>query len=135
MGFVIECTIAPVRPFSDPDDEKAGNVSPPDLESLRSPGDFRRVLSRGRRYHSGGIVLVRSLGRPGHPRLGLVVAKSSGSAVTRNRIKRRLRHACRMLPLEGGTDYVIIASRQVATVPHHELVGWLQSAFAKGDDA
>ena len=134
MVFVIGCTTGLVVPSSNRDGKKAGNVSPPDLESLRSRDEFRRVLSQGRRYRSGGIVVVRSLGRPGRPRVGLIVGKSSGGAVTRNRIKRRLRHVYRNLPLKPGTDYVIIGSRQVATVSHRELVGWLQRAVTEVDD-
>ncbi len=124
----------PGEPSSSRDGKKVGNVSQLDLKSLRFPGDFRRVLNEGRRYRSGSIVIVRSLGRTGQPRLGLVVARSAGGAVTRNRIKRRLRHACRTLPFEPGMDYVIIASRQVASMPYQELVGWLERAVTRVGD-
>jgi ribonuclease P protein component len=135
MVSVIACMIAPGGPSSSRAGKKVGNVSPPDLESLRSPGDFRKALAEGRRYRCESIVLVRSLGRDGSPRLGLVVAKSAGSAVIRNRIKRRLRHACRRLRFEPGTDYVIIASRPVAHVPYPKLVGWIERALRGVGDA
>jgi ribonuclease P protein component len=45
--------------------------------------------------------------------------------VTRNRIKRRLRHAADALQLEPGTDYVIIASGQIAEVEYTQVEGWL----------
>ena len=86
---------------------KAGSVSLPDIASLRSPRDFRRVLKEGTRRRSGGVVMVQCPGQPGPPRLGLVVSKGVGNTVTRNRIKRRLRHSRRDLPLKPGTDYVI----------------------------
>jgi len=73
--------------------------------------------------------MVRSPGRPGPPRLGLVVSKGSGNAVTRNRIKRRLRHAADALQLEPGTDYVIIASGQIAEVEYTQVEGWLNYAL------
>ena len=71
-------------------------------------------------------------GSPGpvrHPRLGLIVSKQCGNAVTRNRIKRRLRHAAKDLQLQPGTDYVIIASGQVADAPFSELKAWLHRAL------
>jgi len=91
------------------------------------------VLDEGTRHRSGGLVLVTAHGSDGPPRLGLVVSRSSGNAVTRNRIKRRLRHAARDLKLQPGNDYVIIASRQVAEVGYSQLVGWLRRALAEAE--
>ena len=128
MDSVIGCMTGPAAPFSSRVAKKAGSVSPPDLESLRSPRDFRRVLNEGKRYRAGGVV-VASSEHPGPARYGLVVSKSSGNAVTRNRIKRRLRHCIRSLQLNPGHDYVIIASQQVADVPFTRLQGWLERAM------
>ncbi|MEE9178521.1 MAG: ribonuclease P protein component [Acidimicrobiia bacterium] len=86
-------------------------------------------MSKGNRSRSGGIVLVGSPGQPGPPRLGLVVSKGSGNAVTRNRIKRRLRHAARELPLQPGMDYIIIASGQVSEVGYTQVQTWLDRAL------
>ncbi|MEA1902795.1 MAG: ribonuclease P protein component [Actinomycetota bacterium] len=101
----------------------------PDLESLRNSKDFRRVLREGNRRRKGGIVVVRSPGRPGTPRLGLIVSRGSGNAVTRNRTKRRLRHAVGQLQLQPGMDYVIIASGQVAEAEFAQIKGWLARAI------
>lgn len=49
--------------------------------------------------------------------------------MTRNRIKRRLRHAARELQLQPGMDYIIIANRQVAEVSFARIQGWLSRAF------
>lgn len=73
--------------------------------------------------------MVGSPGPAGNPRLGLIVSKQCGNAVTRNRIKRRLRHAANDLQLQPGTDYVIIASGQVADAPFTKLQGWLVRAL------
>lgn len=72
--------------------------------------------------------MVGSPGPAGPPRLGLLVSKSCGTAVTRNRIKRRLRSAADRTELQSGTDYVIIATRQVAEAPYDQLRGWLARA-------
>lgn len=73
--------------------------------------------------------MVSSPGRPGPPRLGLLVSKSCGNAVTRNRIKRRLRSAAGQVELQPGTDYVIIASKQVAEASFDQIRSWLERAL------
>jgi len=78
--------------------------------------------------------MVKCSGSPGVPRVGLVVSNSTGNAVTRNRIKRRLRHSLRAVQLKPGTDYVIIGTSQVADAPQPRLMGWLERAL-EGEDA
>ena len=53
------------------------------------------------------------------PRVGFVVSKAVGNAVTRNRVKRRLRHLCRPLvdELADGTVVVVRAMPAAATEP------------------
>ncbi|WCC79979.1 ribonuclease P protein component [Cutibacterium equinum] len=53
------------------------------------------------------------------PRVGFVVSKAVGNAVTRNRVKRRLRHLCRPLvdELDDGTVVVVRALPPAATQP------------------
>jgi ribonuclease P protein component len=97
-------------------------------ESLRNSRDFRRVLSDGTRRRQGGIAVSAAGGREGPPRVGLVVSKSCGTAVKRNRIKRRLRAAAGAVELQPGIDYVIIANPQVADAPFDRLTGWLSRA-------
>lgn len=104
-------------------------------ESLRNSGDFRRVLTEGARHREGGIVMVSSPGPNGPPRLGLVVSRRCGSAVRRNRIKRRLRSAADRVELQPGIDYVIIATSQVAEVPYDRLTSWLDRALRGSSDA
>ena len=73
--------------------------------------------------------MVSSPGPTGPPRLGLLVSKGCGTAVTRNRIKRRLRSAARELELQPGTDYVIIATKQVDEAPFSRIGDWLCRAL------
>lgn len=77
--------------------------------------------------------MVRSPGRPGAPRVGLVVSRDVGEAVRRNRIKRRLRHAVRAVQLESDMDYVIIASDLVADAPFPQVMQWLERAVSERD--
>lgn len=77
----------------------------------------------------GGLTIV-SLAASGEPgvRIGLVAGRRLGSAVIRNRIKRRVRHACRNVEFTPGWDHVVIPTPDVARVPFHTLVGWIQRA-------
>jgi ribonuclease P protein component len=117
-------------------DQVVDRQAPPTLakrnlshQSLRSSRDFRRVLSDGKRRRKGGIVVVSSPGQAGTPRLGLLVSKRCGTAVTRNRIKRRLRSAAQDLEFQPGTDYVIIATEQVDQAPFSKIRDWLGRAL------
>ena len=91
------------------------------------------MLKEGTRRRSGGVLMVKGSGQPGVSRVGLVVSRSAGNAVTRNRIKRRLRHSLRGVELKPGSDYVFIGSSQVADAPHPQLMGWLERALETPD--
>ena len=64
---------------------------------------------------------------PGSPRVGFVAGKHIGTAVQRNRAKRRLREAIARVPLSSDTDYVVIASKDVLTVDFVALIRWLSA--------
>ena len=113
------------------------DVTLPDegFETLRNARSFRRVLRDGARSNHGGIVVVGAPGPSSHARLGLVVSRRCGNAVTRNRIKRRLRHAAGALRLQPGNDYVIIASSRVAEATYPEIVDWIRLGVEELEDA
>lgn len=69
------------------------------------------------------------VGRPG-PRVGFVVSGALGNAVTRNRVKRRLRHlaAAHVADAPAGLDIVVRALPRAATDPD-ELPTDLGSAW------
>jgi ribonuclease P protein component len=90
--------------------------------SLRGRSSFQRVYREGRRSGRGGITVISVPGRPGPPRIGFVAGKALGSAVARNRAKRRLRAAAERVPFAAGTDYVVIAARSVDDMEFEMLV-------------
>jgi ribonuclease P protein component len=104
---------------------RAASGSPP--ESLKGRARFSEVYATGTRYRSGGItVLIARDGRA--PHVGIVAGKRQiGSAVVRNRAKRRLRAALDQVALPDGS-YIVFASRAVLTAPFGELVRWLEAA-------
>lgn len=79
--------------------------------SLKSNRDFRRLYSRGKRAVCPTLVLYVQKNRQGRNRLGITVSKKLGNAVTRNRVRRRLREIYRLHEEEflPGRELVIVA--------------------------
>lgn len=117
----------------------------PPRHKLHRPADFRATIRGGRRAGRRTLVLhlrrVRATdvdadagpARWGGPRVGLVVSKKVGDAVTRHAVSRRLRHV--MLGLAGeigdDADIVIRALPAAAHASSAELEGDIRSALAK----
>ena len=83
---------------------------------MRSGEDFRRTMRRGAKGAQPTLVshvlLSTSVpGTGGHTSVGFVVSKAVGSAVSRNRVKRQLRHLMRerVASLPQGTKVVVRA--------------------------
>jgi ribonuclease P protein component len=78
---------------------------------LTSSRDVRRVLSEGARYPLPTVVVHVHVSGAGPARAGVSAGRRIGSAVRRNRAKRRLREAVRTLipSIKPGTDLVLTA--------------------------
>jgi len=91
------------------------------VPTIRLQRDFRRIFAEGHRLGSEHLTaIVAAPGEPGITRMSFVVSSKLGGAVTRNRIKRRLRAAAWQL-IEGcsvDSDIVVIAR------PGAEQVGY-----------
>ncbi len=70
---------------------------------------------------------------PTDPRVGFVVSKAVGPAVTRNLVKRRLRHLCRerLAGLPSGSMLVVRALPAAAGASYPELGRELDRSLAK----
>nr|WP_183297961.1 ribonuclease P protein component [Cellulomonas cellasea] len=80
----------------------------PAAHRMRRPAEFERAVRRGARGGRESLVvhLVTETDPGPGPVVGLVVSKGIGNAVTRNRVKRRLRALVRerlaTLPADAG---------------------------------
>lgn len=84
--------------------------------------DFQAIFAKGKSCANRKFVVYRLEKDQPHYRLGLSVSKKLGNAVTRNRIKRRLRHI--VMGLESGlvhSDFVIIARKGVEDLTYQEM--------------
>lgn len=78
---------------------------------LTSAADFQRVWRTGKTYaHPLVICAVLENARP-HSRFGVTTKRGLGNAVLRNRTRRRLREALRMLQpdIVAGWDIIVMA--------------------------
>ncbi|HHY09563.1 MAG TPA: ribonuclease P protein component [Firmicutes bacterium] len=93
------------------------------MESLKSSKAFNRVYRQGTpRFGKYLVLSTLPNGRPAS-RVGFAVSKKVGNAVTRNKIKRRLRAIVREISpgISGGCDVVIGAKRSSSGASFAEL--------------
>ncbi len=93
------------------------------LDRLRRSSEISETLRRGKRARQRLVhVVARPNGLP-RSRLALSVGKRVGSAVARNRVKRRLRALLRSRPPREGYDIVVTAHAGAGSVTFDELCG------------
>ena len=91
---------------------------------LRAPKDFSHVYRTGSRAHTETVVVRAAVDDGRTPRVGFTCSKRAGNAVTRNRVKRRLRAATEPLvdSLRPGSQVVLQATPSAASVSWQKLV-------------
>ncbi|MEE8372987.1 MAG: ribonuclease P protein component [Dehalococcoidia bacterium] len=89
--------------------------------SLKRNSEFTTVYAEGRTW-AGKIVVLRTLPNGLEwNRYGFVAGKRIGTAVVRNRVKRRLREVVRATPAKQGWDIVLIARARATGASYQEL--------------
>lgn len=115
-----------------PEQERETGVG---LERLTARRDFLAV-AKGRRRHSPWFTLqaAPAAGREGLiPRVGLTITKKVGTATERNRMRRRMRAALRLVDASAGRrghDYVIVVKRDTLKAEFASLRQALEQSIA-----
>ena len=102
---------------------------------LKRRPEFLRVASRGRKAPTPGLVLQALLRDDEAPvRLGFTVTKKVGNAVVRNRTRRRMREAARLLLRDvqaTGADLVLVGRDTTRARPFASLMEDLHRSMKK----
>jgi ribonuclease P protein component len=89
----------------------------PRTRRLRGKLTYNSIFDGGIRESRGPIMIVARPNELSHPRLGLAVPRRVGTAARRNRIKRLLREAFRLLQHDFPRGYDLV----VVVRPHEPM--------------
>ena len=85
--------------------------------------DFKAIFKEGTSFANRKFVVYQLENQQNHFRVGLSVSKKLGNAVTRNQIKRRIRHILQSVKgsLVEHVDFVVIPRKGVETLEYAEM--------------
>lgn len=103
---------------------------------LRPRGEFEQIRQNGRSWPHRffvAIVLRHSDRLESPPRIGVAAGKKLGNAVTRNRLKRKLREAVRLAypNIQRGVDVILIARPPMAEASVAQLAAALSDTLQR----
>lgn len=101
--------------------------------SLKRNKEFRRVYNKGRSAVTRTLVMTHLTTGRDDIRIGFAVGKKIGNAVTRNRVKRRLREAITpLLPeITPGCRLIFIARSAITEVSFKEIESTVRRLLQK----
>ncbi len=90
---------------------------------VKKEKDFSAIFKKGENFANRKFVIYRLENNEQHFRVGLSVSKKLGNAVTRNQIKRRIRHILieHKNQLVENVDFVVIARKGVEILDYAEM--------------
>jgi ribonuclease P protein component len=102
---------------------------------LTQSTDFKRVRRSGKSYAHPLVVLVVLPAPEEQSRFGVIAGRSVGGAVQRNRAKRMLREAVRILipDIKPGWKVILIARRPILAAKWTEIQESLRQQFSKAE--
>ncbi len=101
--------------------------------SLRRTADFNRLRQRGRRTATANLTFYRAEAAPHdeRPLVGITVSKSVGTAVVRNRVRRRLAASLHDLLVPQTRLRLLVTARpSAAAVSYADLCDEVRQALA-----
>lgn len=81
------------------------------METLKTNGEFERVFKKGKSAGHRDLVVLARRGRSKAVRVGFCISRKTGNAVTRNKLRRRLKEILREMEdgLKPRWEIVIVA--------------------------
>jgi ribonuclease P protein component len=104
------------------------------VESLKKNKEFRRVYENGNSYATRNLVIYVLKAKNSYNRYGFSVSKRIGNAVTRNKLKRRLREIIREFEkkeLFQAQDVIFIARKPVVNLDYQRLKKEVMKLYQK----
>ena len=92
---------------------------------------YQQVARRGRRVGDTFLLLRALPNALEESRFGLAVGKDVGTAVIRNRLKRRLREVLRHTPVRKGWDIVFSVRKEAVRATFGDLKGSVLSLLKR----
>ena len=104
-----------------------------DMISLKETRDFRRLYGKGKSFVSPVVVTYLMKNRCKQVRYGITTSKKIGKAVQRNRSRRVIREAFRLLSprIKPGYDFVFVARGKTPYVKSGEVKDALEAQLKK----
>ena len=95
------------------------------MERLRQRADFLAAATGAKASATAFVLQARERREGGPVRIGFTVSRKVGTAVERNRVRRRLREIVRRKAPAGmrpGHDYVLIGRRAALVLPFDRMI-------------
>jgi len=104
------------------------------MQRLRRRADFLAAAAGAKAVANAFVLQARARGDDKPARVGFAVARKVGTAVERNRIRRRLREIARRtapLGMRPGHDYVLIGRRMALSQSFEQMLAELARALRR----
>jgi ribonuclease P protein component len=104
------------------------------MQRLRQRADFLAAATGVKVPTAAFVLQARKRGDGGPVRVGFTVSRKVGTAVERNRVRRRLKEIVRLSAATGlscGHDYVLIGRRAALSLPFEQMTEDLKRALRR----
>jgi ribonuclease P protein component len=104
------------------------------MERMRQRADFLAAAGGVKVATEAFVLQALERGGAGPARVGFTVSRKVGTAVERNRVRRRLRQVVRFMAAEGlrsGYNYVLIGRRAALSLPFDKMTEDLVRALRR----
>lgn len=104
------------------------------MERLRRRAEFLAAAAGAKVPTKAFVLQARKRGDDGPVRIGFTVSKKVGTAVERNRVRRRLKEIVRRSAATGlpaGHDYVLIGRRSALSMPFDQITEDFERALRR----